>query len=141
MVMEEFMKKKTVLLILVLILLLTSTVYGHSGRTDGSGGHKDNKNKSGLGYYHYHHGYPAHLHDNGVCPYEASSTKKTSNKSTSSASIKELQNKLNELGYNCGEPDGKMGAGTKSALMKFQGDKGLTPDGKVGAKILKALGL
>ncbi len=29
--------------------------YAHSGRTDSSGGHKDNKNKSGLGYYHYHH--------------------------------------------------------------------------------------
>lgn len=135
------MKKKTVLLILALILSLVSTAYGHSGRTDGSGGHKDNKNKSGLGYYHYHHGYSAHLHDNGVCPYEGGSTKKTSKKSTSSASTKKLQNKLNELGYDCGEPDGKMGAGTKSALMKFQEDKGLTPDGKVGTKTLEALGL
>lgn len=44
--------------------------YGHSGRTDSNGGHKDNKNKSGLGSYHYHcGGYPAHLHDNGACPY------------------------------------------------------------------------
>lgn len=42
----------------------------HSGRTDRSGGHHDNKNKSGLGSYHYHcGGYPAHLHTNGVCPY------------------------------------------------------------------------
>lgn len=42
----------------------------HSGRTDSSGGHKDNKNKSGLGSYHYHcGGNPAHLHDGGVCPY------------------------------------------------------------------------
>ena len=48
----------------------TLTVDAHSGRTDRYGGHKDNKNKSGLGYYHYHcGGYPAHLHDNGVCPY------------------------------------------------------------------------
>lgn len=43
----------------------------HSGRTDGHGGHRDNKNKSGLGSYHYHcGGYPAHLHTNGVCPYD-----------------------------------------------------------------------
>lgn len=28
-------------------------VEAHSGRTDSSGGHKDNKNKSGLGSYHY----------------------------------------------------------------------------------------
>ena len=42
----------------------------HSGRTDSSGGHRDNKNKSGLGSYHYHcGGYPAHLHPDGVCPY------------------------------------------------------------------------
>lgn len=42
----------------------------HSGRTDASGGHRDNKNASGLGSYHYHcGGYPAHLHPNGVCPY------------------------------------------------------------------------
>lgn len=28
------------------------------------------KNKSGLGSYHYHcGGHPAHLHENGVCPY------------------------------------------------------------------------
>lgn len=42
----------------------------HSGRTDASGGHRDNKNASGLGSYHYHcKGHPAHLHPNGVCPY------------------------------------------------------------------------
>ena len=44
----------------------------HSGRTDSHGGHRDNKNKSGLGSYHYHcGGYPAHLHENGVCPYQS----------------------------------------------------------------------
>lgn len=44
----------------------------HSGRTDANGGHKDNQNKSGLGSYHYHcGGYPAHLHPNGVCPYQS----------------------------------------------------------------------
>lgn len=48
----------------------------HSGRTDSSGGHRDNKNKSGLGSYHYHcGGHPAHLHSNGVCPYNTASTK------------------------------------------------------------------
>lgn len=47
------------------------TVSAHSGRTDARGGHHDYKNKSGLGSYHYHHGYSAHLHPNGVCPYDA----------------------------------------------------------------------
>lgn len=63
------MKKKIVILSLVFCLLLTS-VFAHSGRTDSNGGHRDNKNISGLGSYHYHcGGYPAHLHTNGVCPY------------------------------------------------------------------------
>ena len=44
----------------------------HSGRTDSNGGHRDNKNKSGLGSYHYHCvGLPAHLHTNGICPYDS----------------------------------------------------------------------
>ena len=58
-------------------MLFGSAAFAHSGRTDSSGGHKDNKNKSGLGSYHYHcGGYPAHLHDGGVCPY-APKPKKT----------------------------------------------------------------
>ena len=66
-----------------LIVASTSTVMAHSGRTDSSGGHRDNKNKSGLGYYHYHcGGYPAHLHENGVCPYKSNtSSNSSSNKS------------------------------------------------------------
>ena len=50
---------------------MSSFSNAHSGRTDSSGGHRDNKNKSGLGSYHYHcGGYPAHLHTNG-CPYKS----------------------------------------------------------------------
>ena len=53
-------------------------VYSHSGRTDANGGHRDNKNKSGLGSYHYHcGGYPAHLHDGGKCPYKSSNSNVT----------------------------------------------------------------
>lgn len=52
------------------VVCMPAVSFAHSGRTDGSGGHKDNKNKSGLGYYHYHcGGYPAHLHDEGYCKY------------------------------------------------------------------------
>ena len=60
-------------LLLVFALILSSAVstFAHSGRTDSSGGHKDNKSKSGLGCYHYHcGGYPAHLHSGGYCPYK-----------------------------------------------------------------------
>jgi len=53
----------------------------HSGGTDSAGGHRDNKNVSGLGYYHYHHGYGPHLHPNGICPYVKKSSE-TSNDTT-----------------------------------------------------------
>lgn len=65
---------KRFLSIFLSCLLLCSPVYAHSGRTDSSGGHRDNKNASGLGPYHYHcGGHPAHLHPNGVCPYDNTS--------------------------------------------------------------------
>ena len=66
------MKKRILTLATVLFIVITIpfTALAHGGRTDSSGGHKDNKNKSGLGSYHYHcGGYPAHLHPGGVCPY------------------------------------------------------------------------
>ena len=62
--------------VLAILMLAGSviTVSAHSGRTDSRGGHKDNRNTSGLGSYHYHcGGYPAHLHTNGVCPYKNNS--------------------------------------------------------------------
>lgn len=38
----------------------------HSGNTDAQGGHYNHSTNE----YHYHHGYPAHQHKNGRCPYE-----------------------------------------------------------------------
>lgn len=86
------MRKNSKKILLTLLIVMTSTFiginsYAHSGRTDSSGGHKDNKNKSGLGSYHYHcGGHPAHLHTNGVCPYSTSSSSNKSNTSSSSSS-------------------------------------------------------
>ncbi|WP_242968817.1 YHYH domain-containing protein [Marasmitruncus massiliensis] len=66
------MKKRSwFVLVIVCLFLLALPVFAHSGRTDANGGHRDNNNVSGLGPYHYHHGYPAHLHPNGICPYES----------------------------------------------------------------------
>lgn len=50
----------------VFVLMLSSLVYAHPGRTDENGGHYDRS----TGEYHYHHGYPAHQHENDVCPYD-----------------------------------------------------------------------
>lgn len=77
----------SILLIALSIILMGINAYAHSGRTDSSGGHKDNKNKSGLGSYHYHcGGHPAHLHTNGVCPYSSNSSSSKSSTPSSSSS-------------------------------------------------------
>ena len=62
------MKKSAFILILLalLITLFPLTALAHPGKTDSSGGHTD----SSTGEYHYHHGYPAHKHPGGVCPYD-----------------------------------------------------------------------
>lgn len=53
-------------LTLFLLMLLSITAFAHPGQTDNNGGHYDYS----TGEYHYHHGYPAHQHENGVCPYD-----------------------------------------------------------------------
>ena len=82
-------KKKiiSILLIILSIISIGVNAYAHSGRTDSSGGHKDNDDKRGLGSYHYHcEGHPAHLHTNGVCPYSSSSSASKSSTSSSLSS-------------------------------------------------------
>lgn len=60
------MKKwKWVALVLAAALCIGSAS-AHPGRTDANGGH----HVTATGEYHYHHGYPAHQHIDGVCPYD-----------------------------------------------------------------------
>lgn len=54
----------------LIFIILNISSSAHQGKTDHKGGHY----VSGTNKYHYHHGYPAHNHTTGVCPY---STKKT----------------------------------------------------------------
>lgn len=80
---------KIIVAFTMIIMLFGINSYAHSGKTDSSGGHKDNKNVSGLGSYHYHcGGHPAHLHTNGICPYSSTYTNKSSSSSTSNSSNK-----------------------------------------------------
>lgn len=51
---------------LLSIFQLSSVAFAHPGKTDVSGGHYDRSTDE----YHYHHGYPAHQHTGGQCPYE-----------------------------------------------------------------------
>lgn len=57
------------------------------------------------------------------------------------ATIKKVQKKLNQYGYDCGTPDGIAGAKTKKAVKKYQKDNGLTVTGTINAKLLSSLGV
>jgi N-acetylmuramoyl-L-alanine amidase len=50
-----------------------------------------------------------------------------------------LQERLLELGYDAGRPNGVFGAQTEHALRNFQRDYGLTIDGMCGAETVRAL--
>ena len=53
--------------------------------------------------------------------------------------VKELQERLRELGYYSGEVDGQYGGGTRSAVQAFQGQHGLDADGIAGESTLNLL--
>ncbi|WP_334292873.1 peptidoglycan-binding domain-containing protein [Anaerocolumna aminovalerica] len=55
--------------------------------------------------------------------------------------MKKVQKKLNELGYDCGTPDGIMGKKTKKALKEYQEDYNLTVDGVIGKEVKKSMGI
>lgn len=91
---------RKVITIAICIALMSSVSFAHSGRTDSNGGHKDKNNVSGLGSYHYHHGYSAHLHTNGVCPYDSPAEVKTSTPTSSTtvqSSINQSQTSQNTV--------------------------------------------
>ena len=57
----------------------------------------------------------------------------------SRAERREMQTLLTKHGYDVGEPDGAIGAKTKSAIADFEGKNGLKQDGRASAKVLEAL--
>ena len=55
------------------------------------------------------------------------------------ADVQELQILLNGLGFNSGEPDGRVGRQTRSAIRAYQSQSGLPTDGHASAKLLESL--
>ena len=51
----------------------------------------------------------------------------------------QLQEQLVALGYDVGEPNGRIGSMTREAIRDFQGKHGLRPDGYAGRRVLEAL--
>jgi peptidoglycan hydrolase-like protein with peptidoglycan-binding domain len=54
--------------------------------------------------------------------------------------IRQLQQALNEHGFNAGEVDGVFGARTREALKRFQSQAGLPATGELDAQTLTAVG-
>lgn len=69
------------------LVLCTVFVAAHSGGTDSKGGHYNHS----TGEYHYHHGYPAHQHTGGVCPYDFDDKTGQSSGSSGSSSKRNSQ--------------------------------------------------
>jgi N-acetylmuramoyl-L-alanine amidase len=53
--------------------------------------------------------------------------------------VAELQGALNQLGFDCGRPDGIFGPATVRALEDFQRNGGLVPDGICGPQTIRTL--
>lgn len=84
-------KYKIIFIEIILVMSLTN-IFAHSGRTDGNGGHY---NRS-TGEYHYHHGYGAHQHINGVCPYDNKEDTNIKKYSHNTNTISYTENKSNQ---------------------------------------------
>lgn len=75
---------------------------------------------------------PKGLYSEGEIPMDV--VKPTLRKGDAGDDVKAMQERLNQLGYDCGEADGKFGTRTKNAVVRFQTEHGLDPDGVVGRK-------
>lgn len=53
--------------------------------------------------------------------------------------VREAQEVLGRLGYECGTPDGRMGAKTRACIEKFQRDRALPVTGKPDSATLEAI--
>lgn len=84
------MKRKVAIFFAALLITSLSTsvvVHAHTGGTDSQGGHH---NRS-TGEYHFHHGYPAHQHTNGVCPYNFDDKTGANSGDSENAAVKSTQ--------------------------------------------------
>ena len=95
------------------------------------------------------------LHENGVMSYSdkdfsgeetaesgfAVYFEKTVEVFDDASTVQQVQEKLNEEGFDCGTPDGAAGPKTEEAIRAFQASRNLTTDGKISRELLEALGL
>ena len=159
--MRKGMKKFTVIALSGMLTLQPATnlfsddavivAEAHSGRTDSSGGHKDNKNASGLGSYHYHcGGNPPHLHEGGVCPYSSGYSTSSTSSSSGSSSVSSTNQSSSSSGISITGKSIELSSGEDVSISKdlikilqdVLNQKGYecgTVDGIIGAKTKEAI--
>ena len=59
----------------------------------------------------------------------------------SQETVKEVQQALNDAGFDCGTPDGIAGKGTAAAVSAYQEANGLPVDGQISEELLASLGI
>lgn len=80
-------------------------------------------------------------YDNGLAEWIPNAgSRATIKKGSRGKDVLHLQTRLSALGYDPGKPDGIFGEKTRTAVIRFQQDKGLKPDGIVGEKTWNAIG-
>ncbi len=72
-------------------------------------------------------------------PDATASTTEGEPESTKASLVRETQEKLLQLGYDVGTPDGRYGAKTEAAIQDFQLDNDLGIDGKPSASLLRVI--
>lgn len=80
-------------------------------------------------------------YDNGLTEWIPNAgSRATIKKGSRGEDVLHLQTRLSAQGYDPGKSDGIFGEKTRSAVIRFQQDKELKPDGIVGAKTWNAIG-
>ena len=94
--------RKFILFFLLLLLCFPIASLAHPGRTDANGGHYDRS----TGEYHYHHGYPAHQHTDGICPYDYDDQTGDSSGSSLGDNTEYIPSAVADSSYNDSYDDG-----------------------------------
>ena len=78
--------------------------------------------------------------DGGAAPQQTSAPSQASGGGGGATlSVAQAQQRLNEMGYNVGTPDGDMGARTANGLRAFQRANGLAVTGRLDSATMDAL--
>lgn len=81
----------------------------------------------------------AHWDDKPVIPYPGHALRYNPKVIMRGNNVRAIQQRLNELGFNCGRTDGSFGPKTLASVKAFQKARGLVGDGSVGPATWKAL--